>query len=108
MITLKDTDSGMLVKEKPDLQSNWDTWVVNMTERVLPGDCQPTPTPKIEDCCDGLGTSTDVTEGGTIILNNNVSKVMQVAGTLLQKNYLNQPVEQMLRIVVQLKLTISH
>ena len=88
LITLKDIDSGICYEGTADSSNQaGETWVVNMTERVLPGDCQPTPTPKLEDCCDGLSTSTDITTEGTIVdIGNYVTgDAMGVAGKLCWK-----------------------
>jgi len=39
-----------------------ETWTLTMKARELPGDCQPTPTPEKEECCDGLTEYTTVTD----------------------------------------------
>ena len=61
-----------------------ETWTVTMNARVLPGDCQPTPTPELEDCCDGLSESTSV--GEEIVGKNYIGGVADgVSGKLCWK-----------------------
>ena len=57
------------------------TWVVSLTEVILPPECEPTPTPIPEDCCHGMTEQHNISS--TITDVNFVSaEVFDVSGTL--------------------------
>lgn len=62
-IYVKDGDNGVCYEGVADSSNGGgETWTVTMSARELPGDCQPTPTPELDDCCDGFDQSTTVSE----------------------------------------------
>lgn len=62
-IYVKDGENGVCYEGVADSSNGGgETWTVTLSARELPGDCQPTPTPEMAECCDGFDQTATVNE----------------------------------------------